>query len=180
MRRALVDGRPSNSRPTRRPKADGLRSPLTSHRGEGGFAMMSVVMGMTAIVQIAKTSDDEPSAIIQHLHSTLTRTKQIIVVDTDIDIYRRDQVDWAIATRCQPDKDFHIRPGLRGTALDPSATNVAVGGDQGGTTRRTAKLGIDATRPAGQEDRFERVDVTPDARQRAKRVIEEVRARLTP
>jgi 3-polyprenyl-4-hydroxybenzoate decarboxylase len=44
---------------------------------------------------------------------------------------------WAIATRCQPDRDVVIVTNARGSDLDPSSR----GGDDG----YTAKWGVDAT-----------------------------------
>ncbi len=37
-------------------------------------------------------------------------SKQITVVDTDVNIYDMDDVQWAILTRCRPDKDMLIIP----------------------------------------------------------------------
>src|SRR6266852_1114618 len=34
--------------------------------------------------------------------------KRVVVVDHDVDIFNDRQVNWAIATRCQPDRDIVI------------------------------------------------------------------------
>src|SRR4029453_1279873 len=52
-------------------------------------------------------------------------------------------VEWAIATRVQGDKDVIVIPGARAKPLDPSLPQGA-GGVPGG-----AKVGIDATIPEG-------------------------------
>lgn len=70
--------------------------------------------------------------------------KRVVVVDEDIDIRDCEQVEWAIATRVQPDRDLVIIPGCRGSSLDPSR-------DPNGST--TAKWFIDATIPAGRDRR---------------------------
>jgi len=62
------------------------------------------------------------------------------VVDEDIEIGDPDSVEWALATRTQMDKDLSLRPGEFGSSLDPSADQV---------TRKTCKVGIDATIPSG-------------------------------
>lgn len=68
--------------------------------------------------------------------------KRVVVVDDDIDPTDAEQVEWAIATRCQPDRDVIVVPGARGSSLDPSR-DVA--------TETTAKWIIDATRPVGAD-----------------------------
>jgi UbiD family decarboxylase len=67
--------------------------------------------------------------------------KTVIVTDGDIDIFDDDQIDWAMATRFQPDVDTIVVSGLRSTPLDPSVKNIMNGG---------AKLGMDLTRGIGQ------------------------------
>src|SRR5499427_7995874 len=61
--------------------------------------------------------------------------KRVVVVDEDVDVFDDRQVNWAIATRCQPDRDITIITNARGSDLDPSAR------DDG----HTAKWGVDAT-----------------------------------
>ena len=69
------------------------------------------------------------------------------MVDTDIDVYDLDMVEWAIATRFQANEDLVILPQARGSTLDPSA-------DQ--ETGLTTKAGIDATRPLNKpKEKFE-------------------------
>ncbi|MFW5936231.1 MAG: UbiD family decarboxylase, partial [Candidatus Hadarchaeota archaeon] len=68
------------------------------------------------------------------------------VVDEDINIYNKVDVEYAVATRFQADKDLTIIPGARGSTLDPSS-------DQG----ITAKWGIDATKYLDRKEDFERV-----------------------
>jgi 2,5-furandicarboxylate decarboxylase 1 len=61
--------------------------------------------------------------------------KRVVVVDHDVDIFDDRQVTWALATRCQPDRDITIITHARGSDLDPSAR------DDG----HSAKWGVDAT-----------------------------------
>src|SRR5262249_58002855 len=46
--------------------------------------------------------------------------KRLVVVDHDVDIFNDRQMSWAIATRCQPDRDIVIITNTRGSDLDPS------------------------------------------------------------
>jgi 2,5-furandicarboxylate decarboxylase 1 len=61
--------------------------------------------------------------------------KRVVVVDQDVDVFDDRQVNWAIATRCQPDRDITIITNARGSDLDPSAREDGY----------TAKWGVDAT-----------------------------------
>jgi 2,5-furandicarboxylate decarboxylase 1 len=61
--------------------------------------------------------------------------KRVVVVDHDVDIFNDRQVNWAIATRCQPDRDIAIISNARGSDLDPSTKEDGY----------TSKWGVDAT-----------------------------------
>jgi UbiD family decarboxylase len=86
--------------------------------------------------------------------------KRVVVVDQDVDVFDERQVNWAIATRCQPDRDVVIISGARGSDLDPSTA-----GDDG----FTSKWGVDATakpllkdftpRHRFDQDVWDRIDV---------------------
>jgi UbiD family decarboxylase len=75
--------------------------------------------------------------------------KRVIVVDSDIDIFDDTQVEWALATRFQGDRDMILVEGARGSTLDPSSTSPE---------RTTSKLGMDATVPPGREADFRKVE----------------------
>jgi UbiD family decarboxylase len=78
--------------------------------------------------------------------------KHVVVVDDDIDVYREEQVLWAVATRLQADVDVDIIRQARGSMLDPSDRGDGVG----------AKMILDATRPPGRPFE-ERIEVPPEA-----------------
>src|SRR5574342_615767 len=78
--------------------------------------------------------------------------KRVVVVDQDVDIFDDRQVTWAIATRCQPDRDIAIITNARGSDLDPSAR------DDG----HTAKWGVDATAKPSLASYTPRHRVPPD------------------
>jgi 2,5-furandicarboxylate decarboxylase 1 len=73
-------------------------------------------------------------------------------VDTDVNIHDAQEVEWAIATRFQADRDLVILEDQPGSSLDPSRTQLP------SQKARTAKMGLDATIPWGT-DRAEFVKV---------------------
>ncbi|MBX5489579.1 MAG: UbiD family decarboxylase [Chloroflexi bacterium] len=77
--------------------------------------------------------------------------KHAIVTDDDIDIFDPVEVEWAVATRVQADRDVVIISGARAKPLDPSLP-------QTGGPVVTAKMGIDATIPLGvPRERYTRI-----------------------
>lgn len=66
------------------------------------------------------------------------RTKMVIAVDDDVDIFAADAMNWALATRVQWSRDSFVIDGLSGSALDPSLP-------AGATT--ASKIAVDATLP---------------------------------
>ena len=91
-----------------------------------------------AVVKIKKKKEEDAKNALEAAFRGHSSLKQAVVVDEDIDIGDPDAVEWAIATRTQMDKDLTLRPGEYGSSLDPSADQV---------TRRTCKVGVDATIP---------------------------------
>jgi len=77
--------------------------------------------------------------------SALVNVKNVYVVDPDIDVTSDEQMDWAMATRFQPDRDLIVMSGMRTLPLDPSITGGRVG----------AKAGFDLTWPFGTGTRLE-------------------------
>jgi UbiD family decarboxylase len=67
--------------------------------------------------------------------------KQVIIVDADIDPFDPIQVEWAVATRVQANRDIEILKQLTGIILDPSLPK-----EEQWATSRTSKMIIDATR----------------------------------
>jgi UbiD family decarboxylase len=82
--------------------------------------------------------------------------KRVVVVDQDVDVFDDRQVNWAIATRCQPDRDLLIVGGARGSDLDPSTREDGY----------TAKWGVDATAKPSLDAYTPRHRVPPDVLRR--------------
>ena len=69
------------------------------------------------------------------------RLKMAVVVDDDIDIFDEREINWALSTRVQWERDSFQLNGLSGSMLDPS---LPFG------SRTVSKLGIDATLPQSE------------------------------
>ena len=95
----------------------------------------------TAYVSIKQTRPGEAKHAIAVVLGVDHYLKLVVVVDDDIDVFDESDVMWAMATRVQADRDLTVISGSLGAILDPSASPEGL----------TAKLGIDATRPFGQE-----------------------------
>lgn len=87
-------------------------------------------------VQMKKRQDGEAKNVILGAFAAHYDVKHVVVVDQDVDIHDPREVEWAVATRSQADRDLVVVSGAQGSKLDPSTQN-GVG----------AKMGIDATIP---------------------------------
>ena len=105
-------------------------STRTVHLSDGGSNWL------TAVVQIKKRLEGEPKNAILTTFAAHPSLKTAIIVDEDINPWNPVEVDYAVSTRTQADKDFLIITNAKGSSLDPSS-------DQ--TNLLTTKLGIDAT-----------------------------------
>jgi UbiD family decarboxylase len=72
--------------------------------------------------------------------------KHVVVVDEDIDIFNSNDVEFAIATRFQGDRDIVMIENVKGSSLDPSANKTGL----------TTKMGFDATKPLGREADYQK------------------------
>ncbi|MFM1815833.1 MAG: hypothetical protein RLZ98_2528 [Pseudomonadota bacterium] len=65
------------------------------------------------------------------LFGCLGNLKNVYVFDEDIDIFDDRQVDWALGTRFQPDRDLIVEGGFRTVPIDPSLYGEKTGGKAG-------------------------------------------------
>ncbi|MBY0269424.1 MAG: UbiD family decarboxylase [Burkholderiales bacterium] len=104
-----------------------------------------------AVISIKKQAGEGKNALLAAL--SVMDLKHVVVVDEDIDVHNATDVEWAIATRVQGDKDVIIIPGARAKPLDPSLAVMPPG-----VVPLGAKVGIDATIGEGiPHERFERI-----------------------
>jgi UbiD family decarboxylase len=108
-----------------------------------------------AVVQIDKRGPDDGPHAIEAAFRGHGSLKHVVVVDRDVDLFDPAQVEWAVATRFQADRDLVVFADQPSSSLDPSAKLVP------GQKARSAKMGLDATIPwddatgrtLGQEER---------------------------
>jgi len=103
---------------------------------------------LNAIVQIVKKGPDDGRKAIEAAFKGHSSLKHVQVIDDDIDIYDRDQLEWALATRFQASKDAVIEEYLKGSSVDPSGTPV-----EGSDRQQTTRVGLDTTIPHEREKR---------------------------
>jgi 2,5-furandicarboxylate decarboxylase 1 len=91
------------------------------------------------VAAIKKQPGDGKNAMMALL--SIADIKHVTIVDDDIDAFDPTDVEWAVATRVQADRDVLIVPNARSKPLDPSLPLTP------GRIPTTAKMGIDATIP---------------------------------
>jgi len=117
------------------------------HLAEGGVCRYHLY------VQLDKRSEGEAKNVILGAFGGHYDLKHVVVVDLDVDIHNPTEVEWAIATRFQADRDLVLVHETQGSKLDPS-TRDGVG----------SKMGYDATVPlSAPEMRFTRIRVPGEA-----------------
>jgi 2,5-furandicarboxylate decarboxylase 1 len=116
---------------------------LDVHLSPGG------TMRFHLYVKMKKTQEGQGKNVILGAFAGSFDLKHVIVVDEDVDIHNPAEVEWAVATRFQADRDLVIVPESQGSKLDPSNRD-GVG----------AKMGLDATKPfTAPEMTFKRIRV---------------------
>jgi len=117
-----------------------IREPIAVYATTSSGGMFNVRVALRQ-----RVPGEARNAIVACL-GALANIKNVFVVDADIDIFSDAQMDWAMATRFQPDRDLIVLAGMRTLPLDPSLTSGRVG----------AKAGFDLTWPFGTAERLER------------------------
>ncbi len=90
------------------------------------------------VISLVKQNEGEARMAMLAAMANNADIKHVVVVDEDIDIFDMEQVEWAMATRFQGDRDLLVIPRTQSSPLDPSSSE-GVG----------TKLGLDATAPLG-------------------------------
>ena len=103
------------------------------------------------VLSIRKVNEGDPKNAMLAAFAAHPSLKMVIVVDEDIDPDSPEDVEWALATRFQPDEDLVVISRIRGSSLDPSSDQERL---------LTSKMGIDATTPLNRpRDLFERAKI---------------------
>ena len=114
-------------------------------------------------VKLKKRREGEPKNVIMGAFGAHYDIKHVIVVDEDVDVHDPKEVEWAVATRFQADRDLVVVSGAQGSSLDPSTTvRFAELGIEPGEEMQglSAKMGLDATRPLKYDEHvFTRVRI---------------------
>ncbi len=114
-------------------------------------------------VSLRQRNPGEARNAIAAVFSSSGDVKHVFVVDEDIDVFSDEQIDWALATRFQADRDFVMASGFRCVPLDPSLQGSRTG----------AKAGFDCTKPFGKGGSAEfTVPQPPQMPQRPRRSLE--------
>ncbi|MBI4319435.1 MAG: UbiD family decarboxylase [Chloroflexi bacterium] len=98
-----------------------------------------------AVISITKRTDGEAKNALLAALTSNRDIKQVIAVDPDIDIFRPQEVEYAVSTRVQWDRDVFYISGCQGNELDPMQDTYGY----------ITKVGIDATKPLARAERFE-------------------------
>jgi UbiD family decarboxylase len=98
------------------------------------------------VVSIHKKNPDDGRKAIDAAFKGHKSMKHVFVVDDDINIHDPNEIEWAMATRFQADKNM-ITKREKGSSLDPSSDM---------DTQMTCKAGFDLTIPEGGKKEFRR------------------------
>jgi len=135
----------------------------------GVHVPLSGTASFSAYVAIKQSRPGEAKHVIPIVLGVDHYLKLVVVVDDDIDVFDESDVMWAVATRMQADRDLVVVSGSLGAMLDPSADERGV----------SAKLGIDATRPFG-EDFAPKLVMDPAPLTRARALVDRLDAAREP
>ena len=119
---------------------------LWKHATESGYDLKGIHMTpegsswLHCVVSITKKSDEDPENLLREMFKVMPALKHAIVVDEDVNPYDMSEVEWALSTRFQADKEMIMLPGTYASRLDPSSDLE---------NKLGCKLGFDATIPMG-------------------------------
>jgi 2,5-furandicarboxylate decarboxylase 1 len=116
----------------------GVKAVYLSHGGSGFY---------NAVVQMTKPMEGLQKNAIMATFAAFPPLKMVTVVDEDVNIFSAEDVEWAVATRCDPERGIMFVKDAFGHELNPTTS------PQGLTT----KIGIDATVPFPRTHKYDRV-----------------------
>ena len=101
------------------------------------------------VVSVRKKNPDDGRKAIEAAFKGHKSMKHVFIVDDDINIHDPNEIEWAMATRFQADKNM-ITKREKGSSLDPSSDM---------DTQMTCKAGFDLTIPEGGKKEFKRPEL---------------------
>ncbi|MCE4057882.1 UbiD family decarboxylase domain-containing protein [Pseudomonas sp. Au-Pse12] len=115
----------------------------------GGGHLLTVIQ----VLKRCEADDERVRAIAEVLLEHIAATKNLVLVDADVNPYSIEDVMWAMSTRFRADRDIHSTRALRGTPLDPSQSSLYCSAEPEGFTRKSV---LDCTVPFSLRARFRR------------------------
>jgi 4-hydroxy-3-polyprenylbenzoate decarboxylase len=129
-------------------------------------AVRQVAVGMggagrlRAVVSLERPQAGDARKAMFAVWAAVNLIKHVVVVDDDIDPWDAIGVEWAIATRAKPDRDFVIVPQVRADRSEPLASDGTI-----------TKLGIDATRRGGDRADWQPARAPQSATKKAEELL---------
>ena len=111
-----------------------------------------------AYLSMKKTAEGQARHALMLLFGLDPYVKLAVALDEDIDVFKEQEVLWALATRFQADTDMFVVPKVFCNRLDPSSVDGM-----------SAKLGLDATAPLSWD--VERTTLPAEAVEAARALI---------
>jgi UbiD family decarboxylase len=118
-------------------------------------------LGTVMLVQLAGDHDADVPALLRRVLEMGRGLKLAVALDDDVDLEDDWLVEWATATRMQPDRGLVVLENQPLWSIDP--ISQAVG--------RRSKLGIDATLPRAGREQLRALDVPAEVRQRVEAAL---------
>ena len=138
----VLDQTDSSNITAMRTEAEAIRILKQTGREPVAAYMKSVAGGSNTLrIALRQRTVGEARAAIATLFGAIMRLKHVYIFDEDIDVRDERQIEWAMGTRFQADKDIMLLQGLVGMTMDPSLEGKRTG----------AKAGFDCTRPVGRD-----------------------------
>lgn len=123
------------------------------------WAFVPWTFGSSVVLELGEASPGEVRAMLLWVLSS-PMVKKAVAVPQGVDPGDLREVEWAVATRCQPSEDLVVLDRVKGQVIDPSAPERGI----------TAKVAVDATGYGKSRD-LTRVSFPPEALERAEEVL---------
>jgi 2,5-furandicarboxylate decarboxylase 1 len=146
--------------------AEAIAASLAHRLREGFRALCQVAITpggagrLHAVASIADPAGGDARRLMQAIWDAVHLVKLVTVVDADVDPWDPVQVELALATRMRAERDLLVEPGAKTNRSDPLQSDGLI-----------AKLGVDATRKAGDRDDWRSAEPPAAVMQRVARSL---------